>query len=238
MTRVLVSVTSVAEARLARDAGVAYIDLKDPAAGALGALAPEVQHAIVEALRADGAAPPVSATVGDHLPTELQAIERAVRGTAAAGVDLVKVGVARHPDAPALLQHLATLSHSLGRPIVPVLLADDGLDDTIVRAALEAGRDRFPVLMLDTAGKRSGSLLERVPRAALQRFVAQVREAGAACGLAGALQPADLPALRSLAPDLVGFRTAACRDGRRDAPLDAARVAALMRGFAAPLARQ
>jgi len=54
----------------------------------------------------------------------------------------------------------------------------------------------------------------------LERFVADCREAGLSCALAGSLTASDLPRLRELAPDIVGFRGAACRGGRRDGTLD------------------
>jgi uncharacterized protein (UPF0264 family) len=38
--------------------------------------------------------------------------------------------------------------------------------------------------------------------------------------LAGSLRVADMERLRDLAPDIVGFRGAACRDGRRDGSVD------------------
>jgi len=81
-----------------------------------------------------------------------------------------------------------------------------------------------------TAGKGAGSLIERVPRAALAAFVERVRASGRRAGLAGALRAQDVPALRALGPDFVGFRSAVCEGGRAGA-LDAERVRALVRGF-------
>ena len=72
--RLLVSVRSIAEARLARDGGADFIDLKEPRDGALGGLPAPTISAIVEALdddaRAHGTARlPISATIGD-LPVQ------------------------------------------------------------------------------------------------------------------------------------------------------------------------
>ena len=52
--RMLVSVRDVAEAREAMRAGVDFIDLKEPSAGALGGLALPVIREVVAALRAGG----------------------------------------------------------------------------------------------------------------------------------------------------------------------------------------
>ena len=50
--------------------------------------------------------------------------------------------------------------------------------------------------------------------------MALCREAGLLCALAGSLRASDVPRLRELAPDIVGFRGAACRGGRRDGRVD------------------
>jgi uncharacterized protein (UPF0264 family) len=43
-------------------------------------------------------------------------------------------------------------------------------------------------------------------------------------GLAGALRQQDLPIARDLGADVVGLRTAVCRDNHRNGPIEAARV--------------
>jgi uncharacterized protein (UPF0264 family) len=211
--RVLVSVRDVHEALAAAQAGAHYIDLKEPAAGALGGLPARRIARIVQALRAVHPGVPVSATIGDVAAADDDAILRRVARVAACGVDYVKVGVdATHPEASAaLLRRLA----ACGTPIVPVLLADRGIDDGLLRVAL---RERaFPALMLDTFDKKGGSLLQRVAPAALAAFVDAVRSHGGLAGLAGALRADDVPALVALAPDLSGFRSAVCAGNRAGA---------------------
>lgn len=252
--RLLVSVRNLGEARIAARAGVDFIDLKDPAAGALGAL-PTAQIAeIVAVLRAPeaGRRPALSATTGDLPSDALDAILAQVIAVAASGVDYVKVGIDGGPGSRRLLEALAACA----APVVPVLLADRGIETGLVHEALAL--EAFPALMLDTADKGAGSLLERLPEAALAAFVTTVRRARATpvgptgsaapagpvgpvrapvmAGLAGALRLADLPALRRLQPDFAGFRSAVCGAGRAG-PLDPARLAALCDPAArAPLA--
>lgn len=243
--RLLVSVRNLGEARLAARAGVDFIDLKDPAAGALGALPPARIAEIVAALRAPqaGRPPALSATTGDLPSDALDAILAQVSAVAATGVDYVKVGIDGAPASRRLLGALAACD----APVVPVLLADHGIDASLVHEALAL--ESFAALMLDTADKGAGSLLERLPEAALAAFITTVRQArggsvganvfsGASprsratvraplmSGLAGALRLADLPALRRLQPDFAGFRSAVCGTGRAG-PLDPARLAAL-----------
>jgi len=227
--RLLVSVRSVREALSAAQAGAHFIDLKEPASGALGALPTRRIARIVQALRASHPGAPISATIGD-VPVDSQAeILRRVAAVAACGVDYVKVGIAAGAGTEAgtdLLERLARC----GTAIVPVFIADDGIDDRLVGAALRARV--FPALMLDTVDKRGGSLLQRLPRDAIATFVDHVRSHGCLAGLAGALRAADVAALIALAPDFSGFRSAVCA-GDRAGNLDAERVRDLARRLAA-----
>jgi (5-formylfuran-3-yl)methyl phosphate synthase len=232
--RLLVSARDRAEALAAADAGVDLIDLKAPAAGALGALPLATVRDIVVALRAAGHRQPVSATIGD-LPADdadLADVAARVAAMAATGVSLVKVGVTPGPQAAARLQALAACPAA----VVPVFIADDGLPAGLAARAAAAG---LRLLMADTQAKTGGSLLQRRPADELAAFVAQARAAGAAVGLAGALRLDDLPALRRLGPDFAGFRSAVCA-GDRAGALDPARlatlVAAMRAGQAASLA--
>ena len=260
--RMLVSVRDVAEAQEALRAGVDFIDLKEPAAGALGGLALPVIREVMAALRAgEGAgalvsssaedacalavrgaagvieradqaatrtaqagapahAPMISATIGDLPPDALERILVRARAVGAYGVDLVKVGVpGRGAAACAVLEALAALPLA----IVPVLIADDGLDTAVIDAACAPA---FAAVMADTQAKRAGSLLELLGVEVLAAFIDRAHTAGRMVGLAGALRLADLPQLARLGPDFAGFRSAVC-DGSREGRLDPGRLEAL-----------
>lgn len=231
--RMLVSVRDVAEAREALRAGVDFIDLKEPSAGALGGLPLPLIRELVAALRAGAGAqaharahaPMISATIGDLAPEALDAILERAAAVGACGVDLVKVGVpGRGRAGCALLAALTTLPLA----IVPVLIADDGLDAAVVEAACAPA---FAAVMADTQAKRAGSLIELLGENALAAFIDRARAAGRMVGLAGALRVADLPALARLGPDFAGFRSAVC-DGRREGRLDPVRLATLRAAIA------
>ncbi|HET8747314.1 MAG TPA: (5-formylfuran-3-yl)methyl phosphate synthase [Ramlibacter sp.] len=226
--RLLVSVRNAGEALEAAEAGADFIDLKEPADGALGALPPERIAQIVAVLRAGWRGVRISATVGD-LPAHEQAeILRRVRRVAACGVDYVKVGL--WPAAPAASRALLDALAACPAKVVPVLVADAGVDPALVSYAL--ARAAFPALMLDTAQKGRGSLLQRLPLPVLAGFVEKVHAGGALAGLAGSLRADDASALRALAPDFAGFRGAVTR-GERSAALDPRRVRLLRRRLAA-----
>ena len=227
MTRMLVSVRSVDEALVAASGGADFIDLKEPSDGALGGLPVATIGAIVGALRAHGIGLPVSATIGDLPMHALDRIRAQVDAVGACGVDYVKVGIERGPEAFAVLDALA----SCGWPVVPVFIADRGLDAALIAHACALD---FPGLMVDTADKLAGSLFDAVPMADLRAFVAEVRASGRMAGAAGALRVAHVPLLQALAPDFAGFRSAVCVADRKTAlcPERLAALAALLHGEA------
>lgn len=227
MTRMLVSVRNVDEALLAARGGADFIDLKEPRDGALGGLPVATIHAVVRALREHGIALPVSATIGDLPMADLESILAQVEAVGACGVDYVKVGIERGPAALAVLDALAACK----RPVVPVFIADHGLDAALTAHACGLG---FPGLMVDTADKLAGSLFDCVSMPDLRGFLARVRAAGQMAGVAGALRMAHVPQLRSLAPDFAGFRSAVCVGDRKSAlcPQRLGALAAMLHGEA------
>lgn len=225
----LVSVRNEAEALAVADAGVTMIDCKEPRAGALGALPPADIARIVRALRAHGFAGEISATIGDvdvaqESRQALRDVAERVARVAACGVDAVKVGVVA---SAAWLDALAEMPAR----VVPVLIADaGGLDPALVQAACE----RFDTLMVDTADKAAGSLLQIASPAALRRVVETAHRQRRRVGLAGALRLDDLPELRQLAPDFAGFRSAVCDGAARGGALRSTRVRVLVRALREP----
>ena len=227
--KLLVSVRSVEEVMAAAHGGADFIDLKEPSSGALGGLPLATIRAIVAALRVQRVALPVSATIGDISMDRLEDILSQVEAVGACAVDYVKVGIEPGPRAIGVLEALAEQAW----PVVPVFLADRGIDAEQLEHACGLG---FPAIMADTADKGSGSLFDIVPPEVLRRFVARVREAGMLVGLAGALRAADVPALRALGVDFAGFRSAIC-SGHRGAALDPQRLhglVAAVHGIVAP----
>jgi (5-formylfuran-3-yl)methyl phosphate synthase len=221
MSLLLASVRSPEEALIACAGGADIIDLKEPAAGALGRL-PDTTIAAV--LRAVAGRKPASATIGD-LPLEPRSVWDAVLAMAATGVDIVKLGMFAG-DLPATLAGLAGPARD-GVHLVAVLFADRQPDLDVVARCADAG---FFGVMLDTADKRAGPLTRHLPVEALARFVAAARRQGLLSGLAGSLAVADVPVLLPLAPDYLGFRSALTAGGR-SGPLDAAAVTSIRRAL-------
>lgn len=216
MTALLASVRSADEAFDAAGAGAELIDLKEPRAGALGALdAGDIAH-IARELHARYPVRPISATIGDIPVDALETIAARVIEMNDAGVDYVKVGITPGPAAERCLQCLATLPAT----VVPVLLCDAGVDDALVAQAAQLG---FAGVMFDTMHKNGLTLFDCVDAGTLAHWMKLVGAHGGMTGLAGSLGWAQLAQIRALAPDVAGFRTALCADGR-SSRLDPQRV--------------
>jgi uncharacterized protein (UPF0264 family) len=81
--------------------------------------------------------------------------------------------------------------------------------------------------LIDTSVKDGRGLRSWLTPDELAEIVAEAHDAGLEMGLAGELRAEDLPAIRASGADIAGVRSAACRDGRRTAPLDPERIARL-----------
>ena len=216
--RMLVSVRDVEEALDAAAGGADFIDLKEPRRGALGGLPLATIREVVGVLRLRQPRLPISATIGDLPMSDLSQILRRVEAVGACGVDYVKVAIERDAGAAAAIDALAGCVW----PVVPVFIADRGIDEGLVARACSASPG-FPAIMVDTAEKQAGSVFDVLSADALQRFIDAVRGANAMVGVAGALRASDLGALAARRPDFAGFRSAVCA-GDRASRLDAARV--------------
>ena len=218
MTLFLASVRDAEEAELAIGAGADIVDLKDPAQGALGALAPGI---IAACVRHVAGRAPVSATIGDR-PLESDGLRAAILDTAALGVDYVKLGIFPGGGAERSLKRLAGVTAELR--LILVLFADALPDFDAIALAARIGAHG---VMFDTLGKTKGALPEHMSFMGLADRIARAKAEGLIVGLAGALNARHVPSLVALQPDLLGFRGALCRDGDRTLPLDPERLAAI-----------
>lgn len=224
--RLLVSVRSAVEAAAALAGGADVIDAKEPAAGALGAVAP---HDLAAIRAVVGHARPVTAALGDA--TDEPSVEALAHAFTAAGAAMVKLGLAGAADlgrATAMLRAAVRGARRAGGAVVAVAYADAarvGAPDphAVLACAVDAGARG---VLLDTADKRGPALPGLVAPDALAEWVRRAREASLLTALAGRVAADDLTSLRAIGPDVVGVRGAAC-DGGREGRVSAERVRAL-----------
>lgn len=211
MTKMLASVNGGDEAEIALAGGADIVDLKDPAAGALGAVAIDVIRRTVGTV---AGRKPVSAVAGD-LPMEPDTIRAKAEEIAATGVDYVKIGFFPSDDAAACAEALASLAARTR--LIGVLFADLQPDFGLLAVLARHG---FHGAMLDTAKKDGRRLLDHLPPDQLHGFVDECRELGLKVGLAGSLEAPDIPRLLPMLPDFLGFRSALCDQSQREGAIE------------------
>ena len=213
MTGMLASVRNLEEANLVYRGGVDIIDLKEPLQGALGAVPLNEIHYIVDELWEKCV---ISATVGD-LPADADAIEDKVMQTAETGVDYVKVGMFSDRHIEECLPKLVHCANK-GIAIIAVFFAD--MDFNTDHALQTAKQAHLKGVMLDTARKGAGSLLQHKNILQLEYFVNRAKQNDLLTGLAGSLTIDDIPAVSKANADYIGFRTALCANKERTSHLD------------------
>src|SRR5439155_2473242 len=173
---------------------------------------------------------PISVALGD-LPSLPGTAALAARGAADCGADYVKVGLWGASTVAEAAAVLAAARDAVGdgAAVIAAAYADAARvpSHPLPPGALVAAASRAGVsgCLLDTAVKDGRGLLQWLAPEALAELVAEAHAAGLEVALAGALQAEDLAAIRAAGADIAGVRSAACRGGRRTAPLDPERIA-------------
>ena len=210
MTRMLASVTDIAEADVALRLGADIVDLKDSANGVMAAVDVTTVEAVVSLLAGRRE---TSATLGDP-PYDPPALLQKARAFATARTDYLKAAV----DSRMIQQcgkGLASIAQTVH--LIAVLFADEAPDFDLLHALKELG---FSGAMLDTKRKGDGRLLDHLDIPRLESFCSLCRAEGLTSGLAGSLEAPDVPRLLLVRPDVLGFRGALCRESDRTAGLD------------------
>lgn len=221
MTQMLASVSNAQEALIALEAGVDIIDLKNPAQGALGALPSTVIREVVTAINGRK---PISATIGD-LAMEPGLLMCATAHTKVLGVDIIKLGffgAANHRQCIKALQPLV----AKGLRVVAVLFADQNPDFGLLPALKEAG---FYGVMLDTANKSEGNLLDYRGLDDLRAFIKLARLHGLQSGLAGSLRLEHISQLAAFGANYLGFRGAICENLQRGSSINPSKIMGIKR---------
>ena len=211
MSAFLASVRDLAEAKLAYRVGAEWIDLKEPASGALGAVAPHTVAEVVTWTAVQERHVALSATIGDCWDT-LSVMPSRVETLHAVGVDHAKIGIFAACPSAELLQTIRQCC-VVGVKVILVCFAEEPPDPTDINAYAACG---IAGVMLDTANKTGPSLTGLLSTKELGEFVATVHRHDLICGLAGSLVLSDVDKLSALKPDYLGFRGALCSNAVRE----------------------
>lgn len=230
--RLMISVVSATEARQAIFCGADLLDIKNPAEGSLGAQSPRVIEEI-KSISPDNIE--ISAAVGD-MPNLPGTAALAALGAAVCGADYIKVGLhgpRTEDEALMLLRVVQEATVRFNTSVIAGGYADHQRAGTLdpnclPRLAASAG---IRGCLLDTAVKDGQTLLHFLDPEKLSSMTKQAHDAGLLFGAAGALREEDLPVLRDAGVDVVGVRTALCRNHCRRGPLETARISYWLEQF-------
>ncbi len=219
MTQILISVTSIAEAQLALDCGADIIDLKDPSAGALGALPLSLIKEIVGHINGRKL---VSATIGD-LPMDAETIVKRVTLLAETQVDYIKIGFFEAEDFNECLAGLKLVTQN-GIKLIAVLFAEYDYPESLFELIKEAG---FIGIMLDTAKKNGQTFFDYYSVQQRKEFANKILSLDLTFGLAGSLKLENLVMAKQFNPSYIGFRGGVCDDNKRQLALSAEKIMAI-----------
>jgi uncharacterized protein (UPF0264 family) len=228
--RLMISVVSAMEAREALLGGAEILDVKNPAEGSLGAQSPSV---IREIKNLSSGKAEVSVAIGD-MPNLPGTAALAALGAATCGADYIKVGLhgpRNEEDVLTLLHAVKQAVREFQTSVIAALYADFKRAGTLDPIHLPIIADQAGVqgCLLDTCIKDGRTLFDFMDPQSLSLLGERIHANGLLFGLAGALREKDLPLVQGLGADVVGIRTAACRENQRRGPLEAVRVRQLHR---------
>lgn len=222
MTRLLVSVRSVAEAAVALAGGAAWIDAKEPARGPLGAVESSVAQSIQNVAQGHVPFSVACGELGDG--NRFPFPELLLSDVGQKESIFAKLGLAGSASRPHWRNLVAETWRSWPAPVRPIAvvyadweLAEAPPPEAIIEFALQ-----FPAagVLFDTFCKASDTkpaakhLLEHFSLAELAAYLEPVREQGLLIALAGSLSADLIQRLLPLQPDFFAVRGAACQGGR------------------------
>jgi uncharacterized protein (UPF0264 family) len=204
-----VSVRSWAEAKLAVDAGVDLLDVKEPSLGSLGRAEASVWREIAPL----AAHLPLSAALG-----ELRDWDDQLAGAIPSDFAFAKLGLAGMADDkawPARWQRALQRLPASARPVA-VVYADQRSAGSPAAAAIVEAADALGccAVLVDTFVKASRGLLHWWRLDEVAALVDDAQQRGMLAVVAGSLSTCDIARVLPLGPDYVAVRGAACAGGR------------------------
>jgi len=224
MTQLLISVTNLIEAKIALENGADIIDLKDPSAGALGALPVATITSIVDFVNKGKL---TSATIGD-LYIESGLIISQIMALVKTNVDYIKIGFFetsnfQRYDFQTYLNALEKVTQT-GVKLIAVLFAEHTYPESLILALKKAG---FIGVMLDTAKKNGLTVLDYYTLAQLKNIAQNALKHELSFGLAGSLNIQHIAVLQEVNSTYMGFRGGICDSNKRELGINVEKIKAI-----------
>lgn len=231
--QLLVSIRDAEEARMALEEGVHWIDLKEPARGALGTPPIETAFQVAQVLQNHSQR---SVALGEFTElVEAHALQLAHHfPVLKIGLSGLRMGI-RKPATRRRLFELADAFRPLGARLVPVIYADWQASDAprpdeVFRIANELASE---YILVDTFHKDGRCLLDHLSLGDLRQLISISQASGCRAILAGSLRFSQLEPLLLLPIAAIGVRGGVCDTGR-DGPISRRKLQLWMSGFTLP----
>lgn len=213
LPELLVSVRNAAEARLAKSAGVDWIDLKEPRAGALGAVSYPTALQVIATL---GSGNSLSAALGEW--TDLGETEKLLE---LPEIKTFKIGLAgglERRDWGARFQCLSQKLSARGKSLVAVAYADaaNAGAPTPHEVLQQAELAECGYFLVDTYDKTRGGLLDYLEGDRLLDLLAAAQRAGLKTVVAGKITQDKLFHLPRRGIGILAVRGAVCEGDRQN----------------------
>jgi uncharacterized protein (UPF0264 family) len=219
-TQLLVSVRSVEELQSAMEAGVAWIDLKDPESGSLGRPAPAMALEVgsrLTALRQQKAFQAVfSVALGEW--QDWVSSKECHAASIWGQFDYCKVGLSGQADLEEVCESIErTMPPELASKWILVHYADQDVAkgpsfEDVMRGTLRLGSKH---LLVDTWQKQGRSLADLVSDETIAGWVTAAKRHQITLALAGSLRVDQLARAASWGADWIAVRSAVCEGGNR-----------------------
>lgn len=228
--KLLVSVRDPVEAQAALVGGCDVLDIKEPAAGALGRATWNVMADIARTAHAQSPQCRISAALGELADwTDASSPPSGDQRTACSMLSYVKLGLAQMGGRESLAQRFAAVADSINQTASPQLswvavvyadwqLAEAPAPQSVLTLIDSLRADRgleFGGVLVDTFTKSERRLFDFVSHTELSDWRQAAHERGLLFAIAGRLRTSDLPRALVIKPDIIAVRSAVCGLGDR-----------------------
>lgn len=224
--QLLVSVRNGEEARLAIAGGCDILDVKEPSRGSLGMADLDQIAEVLHVARSNRRGLCVSIALGEANEwTSERPVPPLDQSGGIGDRTYFKLGTAGLAGDRNWAAHWAAARQRLAGSVDPqwiiVGYSDSGPAnapniDEIIAAADDQG---CAGVLIDTFSKSAGGLFSWLPVDQLVQSAVDAQRRGLLFAVAGRLQLEDLPLVVTIGTDIVGIRSAACRERQRNGPL-------------------
>jgi (5-formylfuran-3-yl)methyl phosphate synthase len=218
MAKLMISVRSAEEAKIAIQAGADFIDVKEPKNGALGAASSKVWRDVAKAIDQTERRKDQNAIVSSLALGELLDLPTKLAEASMTGYKYAKIGLATCSSFPDWKEWLKIAFSMFPKKTAKVAVAYADYAHALSPTPseiLKAGKQlRCKAFLIDTYDKSKGDVFEVMPISTLRKLFAEAHEYGMLTVLGGSLKIGRMTEILEVNPDIVALRRGVCQGDR------------------------